>query len=166
MQLKAMLGCMPATFTLLSQLFCAVEKKLGWIRRGSTYCQLICDANKAKPLEFAHRYLHEAETGINDVTFSDEATIQLESNRFTCRKSGQRPKNKPRYNWRAGASQPIRLNGRIFYIYLGQLCVHSNTHASVTTCTCVYVRVLIIIIIGTHTMWCKKKRERTVKEGK
>ena len=42
-------------------------------------------------------------------------------------------------SWRAGASQLSRLNGRIFYIYLGQPYVHSNAHAPVTTCTCVYV---------------------------
>ena len=45
----------------------------------------------------------------------------------------------------------------------------SSKHAtySLGTSLPVYASVIIIIIIiGTHTIWCKKKRERIVKEGK
>ena len=63
--------------------------KLGWTFRGSAYCQLIRQANTAKRLEFAQKYLHEANTGFNDVVFTDEASVQLESHRrFCCRKRG------------------------------------------------------------------------------
>ena len=70
---------------------------LGWTFRGSSYCQLIREANKRKRLEWARQYLDEASTGFEDVIWSDEATIQLESHRrFCCRKRGKRPRNKPR----------------------------------------------------------------------
>ena len=55
-------------------------------------------ANKAKRLQFAQDFLHEAATGFNDVVFTDETSIQLESHRrFCCRKRRQPPKTKPRY---------------------------------------------------------------------
>ena len=63
----------------------ALPQTTGWTFRGSSYCQLIRKANKAKRLEFARRHLHEAEADFNDVIFSDEATaratVQLESHR-------------------------------------------------------------------------------------
>ena len=53
---------------------------LGW-----TYCQMICEANKAMRLHFTRQYLCEAETGFTDVIFTDETTIQLEGHRrFSC----------------------------------------------------------------------------------
>ncbi len=70
---------------------------LGWTFRGSSYCQLIRDVNKAKRLVWAKDYIHEIETGFEDVIWTDEATVQLETHRrFSCRKVGRRPKNKPR----------------------------------------------------------------------
>ena len=70
---------------------------LGWTFRGSSYCQLIRDVNKTKRLEWAQEYLSEAESGFEDVIWSDEATVQLETHRrFCCRKQGERPRNKPR----------------------------------------------------------------------
>ena len=74
------------------------RQSLGWTVRGSAYCQMIREANKGKRLEWATKYLHEAETGFLDVIFSDETSIQMESHRrFCCRKRGEPPKNKPRY---------------------------------------------------------------------
>ena len=71
---------------------------LGWTFRGSSYCQLIREANKEKRLEWALKYGHEAEDGFEDVLWSDECSVQLETHRrFCCRKNGQRPRNKPRY---------------------------------------------------------------------
>ena len=55
----------------------ALPQTTGWTFRGSAYCQLI--RKKAKRLEFARRHLHEEEAAFNDVIFSDEATVQLES---------------------------------------------------------------------------------------
>lgn len=68
--------------------------QLGWIYRGSAYCQLIRDVNKQKRLEFAITHLHDS---FDDVIWSDETTVQLESHRRRCyRKEGQKPHLKPR----------------------------------------------------------------------
>ena len=70
---------------------------LGWTFRGSAYCQLLRDVNKQKRLEWARAYQSEAAHGFNNVIWSDECTVQLETHRrFCCRKQGERPKNKPR----------------------------------------------------------------------
>ena len=50
--------------------------ELGWIYRGSAYCQLIHNANKEKRLEFARTYLHN---NFDNVIWSDETTVQLET---------------------------------------------------------------------------------------
>ena len=93
-QLQALLVSHGHTLSLSTILRC--RQQLGWTFRGSAYCQLVCTANKEKCLKFARDYLHEAETGFNNVIFSDETSIQLETHRrFCCRKWGQRPKGKP-----------------------------------------------------------------------
>lgn len=70
------------------------RKLLGWTFRGSAYCQLIRAQNKEKRLEWAERYLHD---GFEDVVWTDETTVQLETHRrFCCRKNGQKPRYKPR----------------------------------------------------------------------
>ena len=67
---------------------------LGWTFRGSAYCQLIRDANKAKRLTWAREHLHDT---FNDVIWTDECTVQMESHRrFACRKRGEAPRPKPR----------------------------------------------------------------------
>ena len=74
---------------------CAIVRnrsQLGWIYRGSAYCQLICNVNKQKRLEFAttYMYLHDS---FDDVIWSDETTVQLETRRRRCyRKEGERPR--------------------------------------------------------------------------
>ena len=69
------------------------RQKLGWIYRGSAYCQLIRTVNKQKRLEWATMYLHD---NFEDVIWSDETTIQLETHRrFCCRKVGEKPRLKP-----------------------------------------------------------------------
>ena len=71
------------------------RKSLGWTFRGSSYCQLIRDANKVKRLDWVLKYQDET---FDDVIWTDESSIQLENHRqFCCRKEGQRPKPKPRY---------------------------------------------------------------------
>ena len=73
------------------------RKELGWTFRGSAYCQLIRTANKEKRLTWAREYLDEAEDGFDNVIFTDESSIQLETHkRFCFRKKGCAPKNKPR----------------------------------------------------------------------
>ena len=70
------------------------RKLLGWTFRGSAYCQLIRAQNKEKRLEWAESYLHD---GFEDVVWTDETTVQLETHRrFCCRKNGQKPRYKPR----------------------------------------------------------------------
>ena len=67
---------------------------LGWIYRGSAYCQLIRNENKVKRLQWAQANLHDT---FEDVIWSDETTVQLENHRRFCyRKEGERPKPKPR----------------------------------------------------------------------
>ena len=67
---------------------------LGWTFRGSAYCQLIREANKLKRLDWAKANLN---TNFEDVIWSDETSIQLESyRRHCCRKIGKAPKPKPR----------------------------------------------------------------------
>ena len=67
---------------------------LGWTFRGSVYFQLIRDANKAKRLDFAQKYVEEATsaTGFEDIMWTDECSVQLETyRRFCCRKHGEPP---------------------------------------------------------------------------
>ena len=71
---------------------------LGWTFRGSAYCQMIREANKAKRLDFVRQFMHEADGDFTDVVFTDETSIQLETHRrFCCRKRGEQPRHKPRY---------------------------------------------------------------------
>ena len=66
---------------------------LGWTFRGSAYCQLIRTANKAARLQWARDYLSEAEHGFEDVIWTDECSVQMESHRRFCRrKRGEPPK--------------------------------------------------------------------------
>ena len=68
--------------------------QLGWVYRGSAYCQLIREVNKQKRLDFALSYLHDA---FDDVIWSDETTVQLETHRRQCyRKDKEKPRPKPR----------------------------------------------------------------------
>ena len=70
---------------------------LGWTFRGSSYCQLIREANKHKRLAWAQEYRTYKDEDFADVIFTDESTIQLETHRrFCCRKRGEPPKAKPR----------------------------------------------------------------------
>ena len=68
--------------------------ELGWIYRGSAYCQLIRHNNKLKRLHWAQANLHE---NFDNVIWSDETTVQLENHRRFCyRKHGEKPRPKPR----------------------------------------------------------------------
>ena len=70
---------------------------LGWTFRGLAYCQLIRDANKVKRVDWATANLQD---NFEDVVWTDECSVQLESHRRTCcRKIGEAPKPKPRYNY-------------------------------------------------------------------
>ena len=71
---------------------------LGWTFRGSKYCQLIRNENKSKRLLWAIQNIHEALVcGFEDVIWTDETTVQLESHRrHSYRKKGEPAVLKPR----------------------------------------------------------------------
>ena len=86
------------------------RKELGWTFRGSAYCQLIRIANKVKRFDWAKQYLDEAEDGFDDVIFTDESSIQLETHKRYCfRKKGCAPKSKPRYVASCASMLPLSL---------------------------------------------------------
>ena len=96
---------------------------LGWTFRGSSYCQLIRHANKQKQLDWAERH---TDLAFNDVVWTDECTVQLESHRrFCCRKRGQPAKNKPRYTECVAA---VFIAGilRTCTCIQGRMCLHIN----------------------------------------
>ena len=70
------------------------RRQMGWIYRGSAYCQLIRNVNKQKRFEWAQQNIGD---NFDDVIWSDESSIQLDCHRrYCCRKEGQRPRPKPR----------------------------------------------------------------------
>ena len=71
---------------------------LGWTFRGSKYCQLVRHANKFKRFQCAVKHLPEVLAGgFDDVIYTDETTVQLESHRrHSYRKKGQPATLKPR----------------------------------------------------------------------
>ena len=70
------------------------RKQLGWTSRGTAYCQLIRQGNRVKRLEWAQENL---DANFENVIWTDETTVQLESHRrFCCKKKGQKPRYKPR----------------------------------------------------------------------
>lgn len=91
-QLHALLQHNGIDISLRTILRCRIQ--LGWTFRGSAYCQLIREANKEKRLLWARENLDD---NFDDVIWTDESSIQMESHRrHSCRKIGQRPRNKPR----------------------------------------------------------------------
>ena len=72
------------------------RKQQGWTLQRTAYCQLIRDANKVKQLEFAQRVLESGDT-FQNVIFSDECSISLQSYRRTCFRMADEPtKRKPK----------------------------------------------------------------------
>ena len=91
-QLHAILSEQGFSLSLSTILRC--RSQLGWTYRGSAYCQVIREANKAKRLEWSRQNLTY---DFADVVFTDECSIQMETHRrYCCRKTGEPPKNKPR----------------------------------------------------------------------
>ena len=72
------------------------RKQQGWTLQQTRYCQLICNANKIKRLEYAQRVLESGDT-FHNVIFSDECSILLAHYRRTCyRKFDEPTKRKPK----------------------------------------------------------------------
>ena len=69
---------------------------LGWISRGTAYCQLVHTQNQEKRFLWAQEYLG---ANFNDVIWTDETSVQMETHqRFCCRKNGQNPRYNPALN--------------------------------------------------------------------
>ena len=70
--------------------------ELGWVVSNPKYCQLIRDGNKEKRLSWCKKMIEENEQ-FDDVLFTDESTVMLETHRKKCyRKRGTSRKLKPR----------------------------------------------------------------------
>ena len=80
------------------------RKQQGWTLQWTAYCQLICDANKVKRLEFAHRVLESDDT-FNNVIFSDECSISLQAYRRTCFRMVNEPTK-----WKLKPKHPIKVH--------------------------------------------------------
>ena len=104
----------------LSVLFYGVESRSGGPSVAVRTASLLGRTNKR--LEWARKNLHEAANGFQDVIFTDEASIQLETHRrFCCHKIGERPKNKPRYimyMYMVYAYVHVCLYGNYYYVLL------------------------------------------------
>ena len=73
-----------------------VRKKLGWLKSGVKYCQLVREANRVKRLAFAQQ-CQEKDDNFDDVIFTDESSIWLESHAKLCfRRFNEAPKLKPK----------------------------------------------------------------------
>ena len=57
------------------------RKDLGRTSKGTSYCQMICDANKKRRLQFAHE---TKEMTFDDIIYTDETTVQIETHRRMC----------------------------------------------------------------------------------
>ena len=63
---------------------------LGWTAKGTKYCQMIREVNKEKTLKWAK---DNEDTSFNNVIFTDETTVQMETQRCTsCYKTCYKPK--------------------------------------------------------------------------
>ena len=73
--------------------------ELGWIFQDSAYCQIIQGVNKEKRLKWDHKYLVKANSGFDNVVWTDKSSVQLETHRrHSYRKLGDATKCKQRYN--------------------------------------------------------------------
>ena len=104
-QLHAILVDRGYKISLLTVLRCRTS--LGWTFRGSSYCQLLRDANQTNCLLWAQEHISD---NFENVVWTDECTAQLETHRRFCRrKQGQPPKPKPRYMCAYTASAIMKL---------------------------------------------------------
>ena len=88
-----------------------VRRYLGWTSKRTRYCQLISDVNKEKRVDWCLDVVLAGDLEFDDVIWSDECSVQLESHRkVTYRKEGQpskmvsRPKHPPKVHVWGGIS--------------------------------------------------------------
>ncbi len=99
------------------------RRELGWVCKKTRYCALISDKNQEARLAWCEKQVEDEDLEFKDVLFTDECSIQLDSNRLvTFRKLGQpvvyrmRPKHPPKLHvWagisRRGATQDVIFSG-------------------------------------------------------
>ena len=87
------------------------QRELGWVAKKTRYCALISDTNKEKRLEWCKQQQKSGDLDFDNVLWTDECTVQLESHRrITFRKQKQpmrysmKPKHPPKINVWAGIS--------------------------------------------------------------
>ena len=105
------------------------RRELGWVAKRTRYCALISEVNTAKRLEWCRQQQESGDLEFNDVLWSDECTVQLESHRrITFRKERQpvtyrmKPKHPPKINIWAGISRRGATNVVIFSGTLTATC--------------------------------------------
>ena len=88
------------------------RRELGWVAKRTRYCALISTTNKEKRLDWCKSQQEKGDLEFEDVLWTDESTIQLESHRrVSFRKKGQpvcyrmRPKHPPKLHVWAGISR-------------------------------------------------------------
>jgi transposase len=87
------------------------RRYLGWTAKRTRYCQLISDVNKEKRMEWCLDRVISDDLDLEDVIWTDECSVQLESHRkITYHKQGEpskmvsRPKHPPKVHVWAGIS--------------------------------------------------------------
>ena len=78
-QLHALLRARGYSISIRTVLRC--RTLLGWTFRGSAYCQIVREENRRKRLEYA---VKNKDYHFNDVLFTDECSVQLETHRRFC----------------------------------------------------------------------------------
>ena len=88
------------------------RRELGWVAKKTRYCALISGSNQEKRLEWCKAQQASGDVEFENVLWTDECTIQLESHRrITFHKKGEpiqyrmRPKHPPKLNIWAGISR-------------------------------------------------------------
>ena len=88
------------------------RRELGWVAKKTRYCALISDSNKEKRLKWCKQQQESGDLDSDNVVWTDECTVQLESDRqITFRKKSQpiryrmKPKHPPKINVWGGISR-------------------------------------------------------------
>ena len=96
-QLHALLVNCGYCISLRTTCILQCRTSLGWTFCGSSYCQLIRAQNREKRLAWAQCYGTYKDEDFEEVIFTDECTVQLETHRrFCCRKRGEPLRPKPK----------------------------------------------------------------------
>ena len=122
-QLQAKLtahGCYVSLTTILHN-----RRQLGWIYRGSAYCQLIRNENKQKQLEWA-RANHN--NNFDDVIWSDESSIVTDDTAAERRGKSPRPKPQPKHPTKVHVWTGISKKGAT------GICIFEETMDSILYC--------------------------------